>query len=152
VDVREIIKRVADDQRLALRARGLTLDVNAADVMIPADSEKLRVVLDNLLSNAVKFSPQGGLIRLTARLDGNAFEFDVTDQGPGVPFEERVRIFDPFYQGQHHGAGPVSGTGIGLSVVKEYVFAHGGSVEVVDSSVGAHLRVRLPLEWADTQR
>ena len=151
VDVREIIKRVADDQRLALRARGLTLDVDAADVMIPADSEKLRVVLDNLLSNAVKFSPQGGRIRLAARLDGDAFEFDVTDQGPGVPPEERVRIFDPFYQGRHHGAGPVSGTGIGLSVVKEYVFAHGGSVEVVDSNEGAHLRVRLPLEWSDAR-
>jgi two-component system, NtrC family, sensor histidine kinase GlrK len=152
VDVREIIKRVADDQRLAIRARGLALDIDAADVMIPADSEKLRVVLDNLLSNAVKFSPAGGRIRLTARMDGSAFEFDVVDQGPGVPFEERVRIFDPFYQGRHHGSGPVSGTGIGLSVVKEYVFAHGGSVEVVDSPVGAHLRVRLPLEWMDTQR
>lgn len=151
VDVREIIRRVADDQRLALRARGLTLDVDAADVMIPADSEKLRVVLDNLLSNAVKFSPQGGRIRLTARLDGDAFEFDVTDQGPGVPPEERIRIFDPFYQGRHHGAGPVSGTGIGLSVVKEYVFAHGGSVEVVDSNEGARLRVRLPLEWSDAR-
>jgi len=152
VDVREIIKRVADDQRLAIKARGLALDIDAADVMIPADSEKLRVVLDNLLSNAVKFSPAGGRIRLTARMDGGAFEFDVVDQGPGVPFEERVRIFDPFYQGRHHGSGPVSGTGIGLSVVKEYVFAHGGSVEVVDSPVGAHLRVRLPLEWTDTQR
>jgi two-component system sensor histidine kinase GlrK len=152
VDVREIIKRVADDQRLAIKARGLALDIDAADVMIPADSEKLRVVLDNLLSNAVKFSPAGGRIRLTARMDGSAFEFDVVDQGPGVPFEERVRIFDPFYQGRHHGSGPVSGTGIGLSVVKEYVFAHGGSVEVVDSPAGAHLRVRLPLEWMDMQR
>ena len=152
VDVREIIKRVADDQRLAIRARNLTLDVDAADVMVPADSEKLRVVLDNLLSNAVKFSPPGGVIQLTARLGGGNLEFDVVDQGPGVPVEERVRIFDPFYQGRHLGSGPVSGTGIGLSVVKEYVFAHGGSVEVVDSGVGAHLRVRLPLEWTDAQR
>jgi two-component system, NtrC family, sensor histidine kinase GlrK len=151
VDVREVIERVTDDQRLAIRARSLTLDVDAADVMIPADSEKLRVVIDNLLSNAVKFSPPGGLIRLYARLDGDAVEFDVMDQGPGIPAEERIRIFDPFYQGRQHGAGPVSGTGIGLSVVKEYVFAHGGSVEVMDSQHGAHLRVRLPLERTDLQ-
>jgi two-component system sensor histidine kinase GlrK len=151
VDVREIIGRVTDDQRLAIKARGLTLDINAADVMIPADSEKLRVVIDNLLSNAVKFSPPGGLIRLRVRLDGDAVEFDVMDQGPGIPPEERVRIFDPFYQGRQHAAGPVSGTGIGLSVVKEYVFAHGGSVEVIESEQGAHLRVRLPLERTDLQ-
>jgi two-component system, NtrC family, sensor histidine kinase GlrK len=151
VDVREVIERVTDDQRLAIKARSLTLDIDAADVMIPADSEKLRVVIDNLLSNAVKFSPPGGLIRLYARLDGDAVEFDVMDQGPGIPPEERIRIFDPFYQGRQHGAGPVSGTGIGLSVVKEYVFAHGGSVEVMDTQHGAHLRVRLPLERTDLQ-
>jgi len=145
VDIREVIGRVAEDQRLAIRARGLTLDVAAEDVMIPADSEKLRVVIDNLLSNAVKFSPPGGAIGMSARYDGDALELDVTDQGPGIPPAERARIFDPFYQGSQAGAGPLRGTGIGLSVVKEYVFAHGGSVEVLDSERGAHLRIRLPL-------
>jgi two-component system sensor histidine kinase GlrK len=145
VDIGRIIERVAADQRLAIRARGLTLDTAVQDVMLSADSEKLRVVLDNLLSNAVKFSPVGGVIRIAARVDGETLKLDVIDQGPGIPPEDRVRIFDPFYQGRHSGAGPVRGTGIGLSVVKEYVFAHGGSVEVVDSRQGAHLRVRLPL-------
>jgi two-component system sensor histidine kinase GlrK len=97
----------------------------------------------------VKFSPPGGVIGLAARFDGDALELDVTDQGPGIPPEERARIFDPFYQGSQAGAGPVSGTGIGLSVVKEYVFAHGGSVEVLDSQQGAHLRIRLPLIRAE---
>jgi two-component system sensor histidine kinase GlrK len=150
VDVREVIGRVAADQRLAIRARGLTLDIAAADVMIPADSEKLRVVLDNLVSNAVKFSPPGGVIGVSARYDGDALELDVTDEGPGIAPAERARIFDPFYQGGQAGAGPVRGTGIGLSVVKEYVFAHGGSVEVLDSARGAHLRIRLPLIRAET--
>jgi len=145
VEVRRIIERVAADQRLAMRARGVTLDLAVQDVMLSADSEKLRVVLDNLLSNAVKFSPAGGVVRIAGRVDGEAFAIDVIDQGPGIPPEERVRIFDPFYQGRHEGAGTVQGTGIGLSVVKEYVFAHGGSVEVVDTAKGAHLRVRLPL-------
>jgi len=145
VEIGRIIERVAADQRLAIRARGLTLDTAVQDVMLSADSEKLRVVLDNLLSNAVKFSPVGGVIRIAARVDGETLEIDVVDQGPGIAPEDRARIFDPFYQGRHEGAGPVRGTGIGLSVVKEYVFAHGGSVEVVDSLRGAHLRVRLPL-------
>ncbi|MBI1965298.1 MAG: HAMP domain-containing histidine kinase [Betaproteobacteria bacterium] len=145
VDVREVIERVAADQRLAVRARGLTLEIAAEDAMLSADSEKLRVVLDNLVSNAVKFSPANGVIRVAARLSGGALELDVMDQGPGIAREERARIFDPFYQARHDGAGPLRGTGIGLSVVKEYVFAHGGSVEVVDSARGAHLRVRIPL-------
>jgi len=144
VEIREMIERVAENHRLLMRARNLTLDVAVADVMISADSEKLRVVLDNLVSNAVKFSPPGSVINIAARLDGDTLELDVVDEGPGIPPEERARIFDPFYQGSHAGAGPVRGTGIGLSVVKEYVFAHGGSVEVVDSGRGAHLRIRLP--------
>jgi two-component system sensor histidine kinase GlrK len=114
--------------------------------MLAADPEKLRVVLDNLVSNAVKFSPERERVRIVARLDGEALELDVIDQGQGIPPAERARIFDPFYQGAQVGAGPVRGTGIGLSVVKEYVFAHGGSVEVLDSRRGAHFRVRLPLE------
>jgi two-component system sensor histidine kinase GlrK len=145
VEVRRVVERVVADQRLAARARGLTLDATAEDVMLPADPEKLRVVLDNLVSNAIKFSPEGGRISITARLDGDVLEMDVVDQGPGIPAAERVRIFDPFYQGKYAGAGPVRGTGIGLSVVKEYVFAHGGSVEVMDSRQGAHMRIRIPM-------
>ncbi len=149
VDIRQVLERVAADQRLALRARNLALEIAAEDVMLLADSEKLRVVLDNLLSNAIKFSPEGGVIRITARHAAGALELDVADQGTGIAPEDRARIFDPFYQGRHAGAGPVRGTGIGLSVVKEYVFAHGGSVEVVDSQQGAHFRVRIPLARAE---
>jgi two-component system, NtrC family, sensor histidine kinase GlrK len=145
VEIRRILERVAADQRLAARARSLTLEVSAEDVMLPADPEKLRVALDNLVSNAIKFSPEGASIKIASQLDGDMLQLDVIDQGPGIPPAERARIFDPFYQGGHAGAGPVRGTGIGLSVVKEYVFAHGGSVEVVDSRHGAHMRIRLPM-------
>ncbi|HET9405495.1 MAG TPA: HAMP domain-containing sensor histidine kinase [Burkholderiales bacterium] len=145
VEIRLIVERVASDQRLATKARGLTLDVAADDIMLSADPEKLRVALDNLISNAIKFSPEGGRIKVAARLVGGALQLDVIDQGPGIAPAERSRIFEPFYQGGHAGAGPVRGTGIGLSVVKEYVFAHGGSVEVVDSQEGAHMRIRVPM-------
>jgi two-component system sensor histidine kinase GlrK len=146
VEIRRVVERVAANQALAARARGISFDTAVEDVMVAADPEKLRVVLDNLVSNAIKFSPAGASVRIAARLDGDALELDVIDQGQGIPPAERSRIFDPFYQGPHPGAGPVRGTGIGLSVVKEYVFAHGGSVEVIDSNRGAHFRVRLPIE------
>jgi two-component system, NtrC family, sensor histidine kinase GlrK len=71
---------------------------------------------------------------------------DVADTGPGVSREERGAIFDAFYSGRAPTAGHLKGTGIGLSVVNEFVQAHGGSVEIVDGSFpGAHFRIRLPL-------
>jgi two-component system sensor histidine kinase GlrK len=71
---------------------------------------------------------------------------DVADTGPGIPLEERPRIFEAFYQGATPQGGLVRGTGIGLSVVQEFVLAHGGNIEIVDGEFpGAHFRVRLPL-------
>jgi two-component system sensor histidine kinase GlrK len=75
---------------------------------------------------------------------------EVLDSGPGVPVDERKRIFEAFYQGKSPQGGHVKGTGIGLSVVTEFVNAHGGSIEILESRLGgAHFRVRLPLRQAD---
>ena len=150
VQVRHVINRVADDQRLALRAKSLKLAIEAQDVTLSADFEKLRIILDNLLSNAVKFSPPGGTVSIAARSNGAQLELDVADEGPGIAPVDRPHIFDPFYQGAQVAEGRVKGTGIGLSVVREYASAHGGSVEVADETGmrGARLRVRLPLAAA----
>jgi two-component system sensor histidine kinase GlrK len=150
VQVRHVIDRVADDQRLALRAKSLKLDIEAPQVMLAADFEKLRIILDNLMSNAIKFSPPGGTVSIAARADGTQLELEVADEGPGIAPADRPHIFDPFYQGAQVPDGRVKGTGIGLSVVREYATAHGGSVDVVDEAAqrGARLRVRLPLAVA----
>lgn len=145
VSLERVVSRVAGDQRLALRSRDLKLDVSGPQVLVTADAEMLRITLDNLVSNAIKFSPPGGTIGIRTAPNGSHVALDVVDEGPGVPPEERERIFEPFFQGTRQAAGAVSGTGIGLSVVKEYVAAHGGSVEVVDTARGAHMRVKLPL-------
>jgi two-component system sensor histidine kinase GlrK len=118
------------------------------DLALMADREKLQLILDNLISNAVKFTPDGGTITLRAAYDdpGRNLVFDVADTGPGIPLEERPRIFEAFYQGATPQGGLVRGTGIGLSVVQEFVHAHGGSIELVDGEFpGAHFRVLLPL-------
>jgi two-component system sensor histidine kinase GlrK len=145
VSVQKVIGRVAGDQRLALRSRNLKLDVSTQEVMVKADFDMVRVALDNLISNAIKFSPAGGTIRIIAAPNGTHVALEVRDDGPGIPVDERERVFEPFFQGSRAGAGAVRGTGIGLSVVKEYVTAHGGSIEVLDSGRGAHLRMKLPL-------
>jgi two-component system sensor histidine kinase GlrK len=145
VELKRVAQRVLDDQKLALRAKHLNLDVNVPDLTLNADSEKLRVMLDNLLSNAIKFSPPGGTITISARGSGGEVELDVVDQGPGIAPEERSLVFEPFYRGRNAADALVKGTGIGLSVVREYALMHGGAAEVVDGASGAHIRVRLPL-------
>lgn len=152
LDIRHVIDRVADDQKLALRAKNLKLEIDADGVTFAADFEKLRVVLDNLMSNAIKFSPRSGAISIVARRDAAQLVLDVSDAGPGIAREDRAHVFDLFYQGRNNAAGLVKGTGVGLSVVREYVAAHGGVAEVVEDgqSLGAHFRVRLPLTQPGT--
>jgi two-component system sensor histidine kinase GlrK len=148
VELKRVASRVLEDQKLALRAKHLKLDVNVPDLALNADSEKLRVMLDNLVSNAIKFSPTGGTISVSARRVGEQVELDVADEGPGIAPEERALVFEPFYRGRNAADALVKGTGIGLSVVREYAQMHGGAAEVIDENRGAHIRVRLPLAGA----
>lgn len=148
VNPRQVLERVAQNQELALQAKNLTLRTQSAEVTLIADAQKIRVVLDNLLSNAIKFSPEGGTININMNRDREHLSVDVIDQGPGIGAADHLRIFEPFYQGRLQGSGPVKGSGLGLSIVKEYVAAHGGGVEVIarPGARGAHLRVQLPLQ------
>jgi two-component system sensor histidine kinase GlrK len=105
-------------------------------------------MLDNLVSNAAKFSPEQGVIEISVQGDGRHMTLEVADSGPGIPPVERERVFDPFYRGRSVAVGALRGSGIGLSVVRDYAQAHGGRVEVVDTPErqGARLRVTLPLQ------
>jgi two-component system sensor histidine kinase GlrK len=140
-----LVSAVVDNQRLALAAREVTLDLQVADLQLVADRAKLKLVLDNLLSNALKFTPRGGTIHLHAYQAGRSTVIDLADTGPGIPAAERDKVFQAFYSGLAPQGGPLKGTGIGLSVVREFVQAHGGSIEIVDGQyAGAHMRIRLP--------
>lgn len=144
LDPRDLAERVAEHHRLALVARGLALQVEVANFALVADGERLRVVIDNLLSNAIKFSPQGGTIALTWKTENGHAVLEVADEGRGVAAEERERVFDPFYQGGARGVSAVKGSGLGLSIAREHVLAHGGRIEVV-AGPGSRFRVLLPL-------
>ncbi|HEY2683506.1 MAG TPA: HAMP domain-containing sensor histidine kinase [Steroidobacteraceae bacterium] len=147
--LRPLIKSVLENQQLTLVAQRVRLDVQVEDLTPLADRGKVRLILDNLLSNAIKFTPRGGTICMYARAEREQLVLDVIDSGPGVPPEERNRIFEAFYQGKTPQGGHVKGTGIGLSVVTEFVNAHGGSIELLEAkSGGAHFRVRLPMRHA----
>lgn len=140
-----LVQGAIETYQLPIAVHRLTLVRQADDLTFRADRAKLKLVLDNLVSNAVKFTPDGGTITVRGRRDGDDVVIEVADTGPGVPPAERERIFEAFYQGATPQGGLVRGTGIGLSVVQEFVQAHGGTVELVDGEFpGAHFRVRLP--------
>ena len=106
---------------------------------------KRRLILENLVSNAVKYSPKGGALHLRALISGTHLIIDVADNGPGIPKDERVNVFGAFYTGRAAAGISVKGTGIGLSVVLEFVTAHGGTVQIVDGQYpGAHFRIQMP--------
>ncbi len=145
-----VVVQVIEDHRLAAQARGVSADLQLEPVSLQADAEKLRAVVANLVSNAIKYSPVGGIISLALRRDGNNVILEVGDAGPGIPPEDRERIFDWFYQGERQHHGRVQGSGLGLAIVREFVVAHGGQVDVVDSrAAGAHFRVSIPLVPGD---
>lgn len=144
--LRPLIKAVLETHQLTLQAQRVHLDLQVQDIELRADRAKLKLILDNLLSNALKYSPREGTIHIHARTDQNLLVLDVGDTGPGIDLAERGAIFDAFYSGRAPTAGHLKGTGIGLSVVNEFVQAHGGSVEIADGVFpGAHFRIRLPL-------
>lgn len=144
--LRELIEDVVADQRPAILKKELVLELSLAPVRLQGDRERLRNVVDNLLSNAVKYTPAGGRVAVSLTCTEHEALLQVSDSGPGIEAEERTRIFKPFYQGSAPVIGPVQGTGIGLSIVQEYVRDHGGRIEVGDSALGgACFRVMLPL-------
>jgi two-component system sensor histidine kinase GlrK len=146
VDLKGLLARVVDEQRLLWQAKGLQVSLQAADVAAQVDGDKLAAVFANLLVNAVRFSPPGGRVRLVLARDAVAVSIDCIDEGSGVAAEDVEHIFDPFYQGRHQPPGARRGSGIGLSIVREIVQAHGGSCRLLASERGAHFRIEIPHE------
>jgi len=144
--LRALVISVTKAQRLALKAAQIQLRLDVEDIVVNADRDKLRTVLDNLLSNAVKFTPKEGVITIRANSTPDWFVLEFADTGPGIPEDESPRIFEAFFQGNEEQGGQIAGTGIGLSVVLECIQAHEGSVELVntDEFSGAHFRIHVP--------
>jgi two-component system sensor histidine kinase GlrK len=143
-DLRELVESQVDAQRLQWRARELTIEIIGERVLVALDPEKIGVVLANLLSNAIRYSPLQSTIRLELSTLPGLVCVDIQDQGTGIAIVDRERIFEPFYRGERQPTDVVRGSGIGLSIVHEYVAAHGGRIELLADPAGAHFRMELP--------
>lgn len=144
-EARPLIEEIIRSHRPALRAKNVSLRGRADATTLVGDREKLRTVVDNLLSNAIKFTPESGRIYLRLRDTAEAVEIEVADSGPGIPPDEAEHVFDAFYQGEKQPVGYIKGSGLGLSIAREYVEAHHGKISLVtDTKWGAHFKVTLP--------
>jgi two-component system, NtrC family, sensor histidine kinase GlrK len=143
-DLLALLQASVDLQRLQWQARQLRVTVEGEPVQAEVDADKLGTVVGNLLSNAIRFSPAGADIRLLLNQGPGWVTLDVVDQGSGVAAGDRERLFEPFYRGQNQPEGALRGSGIGLSIVREYVQAHGGRVQFLHDGPGAHFRIELP--------
>lgn len=146
IQLHRLLTSVIDEQKPLLASRRLEVRSRLAEATVIGERDKLKSIFDNLLSNAIKYSPPDGAIEITlSREDGRAI-VDVRDQGPGIDPRERGRIFDAFFQGRPAPQQTLmQGSGLGLAIAHAYTRLHKGSIEVVDSKTGAHIRVALPL-------
>lgn len=140
-----VVEAVVGDHRVSALARGVRFKVTTRSLTVSGDRGRLRALVDNLVSNAVKYSPKGGQIDVTLGEDAEGVFLEVHDRGPGIPAEDRPRVFDAFYQGRLQPSGPVHGTGLGLAIARECAVAHGGEIRIIDGEApGTHFRVSLP--------
>ena len=114
---------------------------------VRGDRGQLKQVLTNLLDNAVKYTPEKGLVRVSASCAESRVTVSVQDTGPGIPAEDLPRIFERFYRVDKARSRELGGTGLGLAIVKHIVEAHGGSV-AVESRPGAGSTFRFTLPAA----
>ena len=139
----KVIEQTLATLQLAARNRRLRITGTLEPLTIEGGAEALATLTNNLISNAIKFSPDGGVVNVTLKREGENAILDVTDDGPGISAKDHQRIFEPFYRGAA-GKG-VPGVGLGLAIAHEFTLAHRGRLEIIDREHGAHFRATLPL-------
>jgi len=127
--------------------RGIELSCSCEDLRpIQADPKSIEEVFNNLITNAINYSPDGGLVAVSAKGLNEYLEIKITDTGVGIDAEELPKIFDKFYRVKHPKTRQVMGTGLGLSIVKGIVDAHHGTIDVESiPNKGTTFRILLPV-------
>jgi len=145
VPAQQLVEGVADREKELVHSRGLEMKVETEPHLprVEVSLPRINQVFANFLSNAVKHSPRGSVITLSARREGGkSVRFAVRDEGPGIPRELQRRIFDKFFRVSESGD---EGAGLGLSIAREIVLAHGGSIGVEsDKDKGSEFFFILP--------
>ncbi len=154
VDLRRIASLVVKSSAEKAQKRGVTLHVMADEDVpsVQADPQKIAWVLNHLIDNGIKFTPSGGRVIVNLKREGeNLVVITVTDTGIGIPAERQKDIFEPFHQLDGSSTRRYGGTGLGLSLVREIIEAHGSMIEV-QSLEGRGSSFKFPLLSATDEK
>jgi signal transduction histidine kinase len=147
VPVAPLLHDVVDSSRALVEEAGIAVEFSIPDSLPPVlgDEAALRRAFQNLVSNAIKYGRAGGWLSVRARQAGREIQIAVADRGLGIPPAEQTRIFEPFYRAPDVVAAQIQGAGLGLSLVKRIVEAHGGRITVTSApGSGSEFTVVLP--------
>jgi protein-histidine pros-kinase len=148
IDLTTLVRDAVEAARPHAEESGLALGVVVPDVVVPVegDRDRLGQAVDNLLSNAIKFTPVGGAVQVTLRLEDDHVAVDVADTGPGIDPDDVDRLFERLYRASVAVEQQVPGAGLGLTITLAIVQAHGGTISIprTDPS-GATFRIALPV-------
>jgi signal transduction histidine kinase len=149
LDVAQILVSATDACRPLMNTKGLafTVSLPIGPVWVWGDAVRLTQVFHNLLTNAAKYTPGGGAVEVVATVDAHAMEISIRDNGIGISSHVLPTIFNPYVQDAHAVGFNGTGLGIGLTVVRELVQAHGGTVtgHSAGANLGSLFTVKLPL-------
>ncbi|PLX78980.1 MAG: hypothetical protein C0616_12855 [Desulfuromonas sp.] len=146
VDLKAVIEKIC--RYFANRSPHHSFEVNISrdDFVLNCDQDRMEQVLENLLSNAVKYSPGGGVVRLSVSMANGQLVLQIEDEGVGMSKEHLARVFDKFYRVDSSDT-TASGLGLGLSIARDIIGAHGGNLELKsEPNRGTIVEVALPME------
>ncbi len=145
VDLTSMINDAVSDARAADPERAVTARVDAP-LVVTGDDLRLRQAVANLVRNALVHTPAGSPVEVSLEQQDGHAEIDIVDHGPGVPANQRERIFERFHRADPHRSRDQGGSGLGLSIAAAVVNAHGGHISVADTpGGGATFRIELPV-------
>ena len=151
-DLSKQLESFYHDAQILAEGADLTIEAQVEpDMEVEADRLMMGQVIQNLISNAVKHNEPGGRIQWLLYADGEWAVFDIENSGPGIAREDQDQIFGRFFRGEHSRAQDSSGLGLGLSLAREIVLAHGGELNLVSTANG-RTQFKLRLRLAGVQK
>ncbi|QNP69547.1 HAMP domain-containing histidine kinase [Streptomyces roseirectus] len=143
-DLTDLVEQAADAFRAGHKNHPLTVLPGPASLKLRLDPQRIRQVLDNLLTNAAVHTPAGTPVSVSVRVENGLTSVRVADEGPGVPESDRERVFDRFYRVDKARSRDRGGSGLGLSVARSLVRAHGGTIRLTQEESRTVFVVELP--------
>ncbi len=146
LDFNGILEDSIERAQLGTEQHTVVADLDLALPLVTGDSDRLIQVVSNLLSNAIKYSPDGGEVKITSRLENDAVHVSVKDHGVGIPADSLARVFGRYERFESNSTSKVTGTGLGLAISRQIVELHGGRIWVEsEAGKGSTFHFTIPI-------